>query len=237
MGNAATGNLIGLFVQGAGSFIQRNVRHGVWIEHDDALRNVVSGNSTARNGGLGIKLGPGDLPTPNDVGDADTGANNLQNHPVLGAAALDDPADELLVSFTLPPALPNDIPVGIDLYVTDADGEEGVFWIGRQYTDGTDGGSQIASFHPPSPRRRSPPSAGRSSRSRRTRSATLRSSARGSRFRSRVPSRWRSEPVSSLRSIEPGRAAMAEVRVDSSFRSVRQEHTSAPVAGFGQQRW
>jgi hypothetical protein len=49
------------------------------------------GNSIFNNGGLGIKLGSGTppgTPTPNDAGDADTGANNLQNYPIITAAAI-----------------------------------------------------------------------------------------------------------------------------------------------------
>jgi CSLREA domain-containing protein len=45
--------------------------------------NYIWGNSIFGNGGLGIKLGSGSSPTPNDPGDADTGPNHLQNYPVI----------------------------------------------------------------------------------------------------------------------------------------------------------
>ena len=48
-------------------------------------------NSFRQNGGLGIDLGSGGLPdglTPNDEGDLDEGANELQNHPMLESARL-----------------------------------------------------------------------------------------------------------------------------------------------------
>lgn len=48
---------------------------------------TISGNSIFDNGLLGIDLGSAG-PTPNDPADADTGANNLQNFPVLSSAAI-----------------------------------------------------------------------------------------------------------------------------------------------------
>lgn len=39
------------------------------------------------NSGLGINLGDGYAPIPNDPGDADTGANSLQNFPVLSSVS------------------------------------------------------------------------------------------------------------------------------------------------------
>ena len=76
------GNLIGGTSSGAGNRIAFNTQAGVWVT--DAVNNAVLGNSIFANGGLGIDLGAAGV-QPNDAGDADSGANNLQNYPVLGS--------------------------------------------------------------------------------------------------------------------------------------------------------
>ncbi len=63
--------------------ITENGGDGIRVE--SGIGNRVEGNSVDGNDGLGINLGT-DQVTPNDVGDADTGANNLQNFPVITSA-------------------------------------------------------------------------------------------------------------------------------------------------------
>lgn len=65
--------------------ISGNGQDGVQIHGNDATGNRVLSNSIYANGDLGIDLN-GDGPTANDPGDPDTGANNLQNKPVLTSA-------------------------------------------------------------------------------------------------------------------------------------------------------
>ncbi|HEX6623850.1 MAG TPA: Calx-beta domain-containing protein [Pyrinomonadaceae bacterium] len=60
-----------------------NTREGVFVQSGTA--NHVVSNAIHSNGGLGIDLGA-DGVTPNDAGDGDAGANNLQNFPVLTSA-------------------------------------------------------------------------------------------------------------------------------------------------------
>jgi parallel beta-helix repeat protein len=79
----ASYNIIGGTTSGAGNIISGNDMTGVHITESNG--NLVQGNSIFSNGGLGIDLG-GDGVTPNDAGDGDTGANNLQNFPVLTSA-------------------------------------------------------------------------------------------------------------------------------------------------------
>ncbi len=85
------GSIIGGTAPGAGNIIAFNSRAGVLI--DSSTGNAVLGNSIFTNGGLGIDLGNGNGfngengVTPNDACDGDFGANNLQNFPVLTAAA------------------------------------------------------------------------------------------------------------------------------------------------------
>ncbi len=81
-----TGNIIGDVTPGAGNRIgyTQDIRTGVRVR-DGCVGNSIRGNSIFANDALGIDLGTAG-PAPNDAGDGDTGANNLQNFPVLTAA-------------------------------------------------------------------------------------------------------------------------------------------------------
>lgn len=82
--SGAGGNRIGGVAAGQGNTIVASGRNGVRIE-GTGTDNAVLRNSLSGNTGLGIDLG-GDGVTANDAGDADTGANDLQNVPVLVTA-------------------------------------------------------------------------------------------------------------------------------------------------------
>jgi hypothetical protein len=86
-GGDALNNTIGGSAAGAGNLIAFNGSQGVRI---GGRGNLVSRNSIFSNGALGIDLGSGPLTgvTANDAGDGDTGANNLQNYPVLSSALM-----------------------------------------------------------------------------------------------------------------------------------------------------
>ncbi|MDP8911071.1 MAG: hypothetical protein M3M94_03280, partial [Actinomycetota bacterium] len=74
---------------------------GVGIVGSSAATNAVLGNSLHSNQGLGIDLGAAGV-TPNDSGDADVGANGLQNFPVVSSATPDpEIADRTAVTWSL----------------------------------------------------------------------------------------------------------------------------------------
>ena len=77
-------NLIGGTSSAAANVIAHNTNAGIRVA-SIASGNQILRNSMHSNGGLGIDL-TGDGLTPNDAGDADTGANGLQNFPVLTVA-------------------------------------------------------------------------------------------------------------------------------------------------------
>jgi len=76
-------NLIGGTSPGAGNTIAFSMGAGVVVSA--GVSNALLGNSIFSNIGLGIDLGTSGV-TTNDAGDLDSGANHLQNFPLLSAA-------------------------------------------------------------------------------------------------------------------------------------------------------
>ena len=76
----ASNNTIGGTASAAGNAISNNGLDGVRIP--EGVGNRILSNRIFSNAGLGIDLFP-DGVTPNDTDDPDTGANNLQNFPVI----------------------------------------------------------------------------------------------------------------------------------------------------------
>jgi hypothetical protein len=114
----------------------QSARAGVYVDSTTATGNSIRGNSIFANVGLGIDLGispPITTPptsatgtTPNDAGDPDTGANDLQNFPTLSAADSNGTITGTLNS------LPNTV-FAIDFYANaaaDAGTGEGRTYIG-----------------------------------------------------------------------------------------------------------
>ena len=84
----SSGNAIGATTAGSGNVIAFNGLIGVLIGCGDGCSRLdpILGNSIFSNGGLGISLGGGPGPLANDNCDADLGANDQQNSPVLTGA-------------------------------------------------------------------------------------------------------------------------------------------------------
>jgi hypothetical protein len=80
----ASNNYIGGTSSGEPNTIAFNGARGVFVS--GGTGNRLLSNSIFSNGGLGIDL-EDDGVTPNDAGDSDTGANNMQNFPVLTSAS------------------------------------------------------------------------------------------------------------------------------------------------------
>ncbi len=89
----ASGNIIGLALDdsGAGNVIAHNTFGGIIVYDAGTIGNVIRGNSMFSNGDLAINLAGGTEDgfgvTANHVGGAVSGPNDLQNYPIITAAA------------------------------------------------------------------------------------------------------------------------------------------------------
>ena len=86
---SSTNTLVGSDNNGTNDVAERNIiagnNVGIGVSGAATTGNALLSNSIYGNTNLGIDLGANAV-TPNDAGDGDTGANNLQNFPVLTSA-------------------------------------------------------------------------------------------------------------------------------------------------------
>jgi CSLREA domain-containing protein len=163
LGNGANGvsftsgavfNVVGGANSGEGNTIAFNGGDGVHVDQTAGTSNSVRGNSIHDNGTtanhLGIDLG-GDGVTTNDSQDADTGANNLQNFPVITSALRTGSTKTITGTLN---STPHQTFI-IDFYASpscDTSGNgEGQTYLGSLTTAETnDGGDVQFTFHPTS---------------------------------------------------------------------------------------
>ncbi len=134
---------------GAGNTIAFNGRIGVDVLLGTG--NAILGNSIFSNTGLGIDLAPVGV-TANDLTptqDADTGANNLQNFPVITSASVN--SGQLTVVYNVPSDPTNSgYPLRVEFFKADTDGQEGQTFLGFDSFTTTDftAGSKTFTFTP-----------------------------------------------------------------------------------------
>ena len=85
-------NIVGGVVVGGGNVVTNSkvgpFNPGTGVTVSSGVRNQILGNSIYKNDQLGIDLAANGTITPNDQDDPDTGANDLQNFPIITAAAI-----------------------------------------------------------------------------------------------------------------------------------------------------
>jgi parallel beta-helix repeat protein len=113
VGQPATNALDGIVLDGAiGTIVTTNTiagNGGAGIAVRSGYNNEIRFNQMLRNGGLGIDLEPGPGVTPNDATDGDSGANGLQNYPLITSKVPVGPSTQVdgilrstpLTSFTI----------------------------------------------------------------------------------------------------------------------------------------
>lgn len=141
-------NTVGGTGLGAANTIAFNNGDGVNVVGDDATGNRISGNSIFANSRLGIDLAGGDQDTDgrtaNDPGDSDTGANDLQNFPVLASATTI--GGKTVVGGTLR-SVPRK-PFVIEFFSNPANGDEGKTFLGNKAVSTGSDGSAAFTFAP-----------------------------------------------------------------------------------------
>jgi hypothetical protein len=121
-------NIVGGTTSAAANYIAANAGDGVTILNAGTINNAILGNSIFSNGDIGIDLGPASS-TPNDDTDADTGANNLQNFPLISYVTRD--SGQIKITYTVPADPANSTyPLRVEFFRTDDAGLEGEIFLG-----------------------------------------------------------------------------------------------------------
>lgn len=126
--DSASSNTIGGTLAGTGNVIRNNLGVGVAVHGEATVRNALLRNSIAANTSHGIDLGS-DGASSGDSDDADAGANQLQNSPLLHDALL--VGQTLTVDFEVDSLPANSAyPLRIEFFSVDATGQQGQSFLG-----------------------------------------------------------------------------------------------------------
>ncbi len=106
------------------------------VRVSSGINNAILGNSIFSNAQMGIDIGPYD-PTPNDPGDGDTGANNLQNYPELLSTGIDGNGDLMIEYFVDSDTSNAAYPMTIQFFLSDTSGQ-GKLFIGEDSYSASD---------------------------------------------------------------------------------------------------
>jgi CSLREA domain-containing protein len=144
--DSALNNVIGDTAGNAGNLIAFNGKSGVFVA-TDSTRNSILANSIFSNTNLGIDLFPNGV-TPNDAGDADTGANNLQNYPVLTSASTSGNVTTISGTFNSTPNTQFRIEFFFNSACDSSGFGEGQFFIGSKSVTTDANGNATITFNP-----------------------------------------------------------------------------------------
>jgi CSLREA domain-containing protein len=145
--SASSDNFVGGFSSGAPNTIAFNGGDGVNVFSDDADGNHILRNSIFSNGRLGIDLVGGTEnaagATANDTGDRDTGANDLQNKPVVTSAKTAGGKTTIQAKLNSTPSDPFVVE-----FFSSPSGNEGKKFIGNKAVSTNSNGNVAFSFVP-----------------------------------------------------------------------------------------
>jgi hypothetical protein len=139
---------------GAANNIAYNGGQGLLVNRDASTGNVIRGNGIYSNSEIGIDLGD-DGVTSNDIGDTDTGENNLQNFPEIDQSQTEynESTGNVEVRYKVD-SNPGDATydIKVDFYIADSESSgEGKTYIGTDtYPEAGAGAFRSVAFAPPS---------------------------------------------------------------------------------------
>jgi Right handed beta helix region len=145
--NDASDNLVDGTSSATANTIAFNGADGVLVLGSDSTGNRILLNSIFSNGGLGIDLKGGTEnaagATANDPGDGDTGANGLQNKPVITSATTSGSTTTIKAKLNSTPNRTFEI-----LFFSNASGDEGEQFIGQKSVSTNSNGNVTFNFVP-----------------------------------------------------------------------------------------